>query len=62
MMEDRNPLVAVPEFYVVAVHILLGVLFCFLVIGAPKFVTVQHVSVLADNKGAIVLHGLFWWL
>jgi hypothetical protein len=60
--KDRNPMVAMPKLYVVAVHKLLGALFCFLVVSAPKFVTVQHVSVGTDNKGAIVLHGLLRWL
>ena len=39
VLEDRNPLVAMPKLNVVAVHKLAGVLFCFLVVGAPKFVT-----------------------
>jgi len=30
------------------------------VITAPKFVTLQHLSIWADNKSAIVLHGLPW--
>jgi hypothetical protein len=58
VLEDRNPLVAMPKLYVFAVHKLPGVPFGFLVIGAPKFVTLQHVSICADNKSAIVLHRL----
>jgi len=55
-------MVAMPKLYVVAVHELPGALFCFLVVSAPKFVTVQHVSVGTHNKGAIVLHCLLRWL
>jgi hypothetical protein len=46
-------MVATPKLYVFAIHKLPGALFCFLVIGAPKFVTLQDTPNRArsDDRG-----------
>jgi hypothetical protein len=57
MPKNRKPVVATPEFHVVAVRKLLGA-FCGVVIcGAPEINTVLDVTIGANDERAIVLHG-----
>ena len=57
MSVDCDPLIAVPQLYIVAVNVLLGVLFGFFVVRAMKLEPSLDVAVTPDDVRAIVLHG-----
>ena len=57
MMEDRNPLVVMPELYVVVVYQFLRALLGIGFVGAPQINAVRHVAVLAQDKDPVIQHG-----
>jgi hypothetical protein len=56
MLELGDFSFSMPQFDVMAIHELLGLTFCCLVIGCPKLKAVDDATGRPDDVGTIVLH------